>query len=233
MGVPPFNPARNERCTQGGIALRYTKHHFPNEGSAVSKPATPTLAYYATHASDFAESTANVEFSTTQNRFATLLPPGAHILDFGCGSGRDTKHFLDAGLEVTATDGSPELCAIASERSGIPVRCELFSDLADVDAYDGIWACSSILHLPKPELENVLRKMVRALKPSGIIYTSFKHGTFEGMRNGRHFTDFDEPTLREFLVGLPELRILELWVTGDVRPGREAERWLNVLLRRT
>ena len=198
----------------------------------MSSPATPTtLAYYATHARDFAESTANVEFSSTQDRFATLLPPGARILDLGCGSGRDTKHFLDAGFEVTATDGSPELCALASELAGIPVRCELFSDLADVDAYDGIWACSSILHLPRPELEDVLRKMARALRPNGVVYTSFKHGTFEGMRNGRHFTDFTEPALREFLVSVPELRILELWVSGDVRPGREAEQWLNVLLR--
>lgn len=74
--------------------------------------------------------------------------------------------------------------------------------------------------------------MVRALKPRGILYTSFKHGTFEGMRNGRYFRDFTEPELRSFLSSFPELEIIELWTSGDVRPGRETEQWLNVLLQR-
>ena len=192
-----------------------------------------TLSYYDANARVFVGSTIDVEFSAMQKRFTSLLAPGAAILDFGCGSGRDTKAFLDAGFDVTATDGSPELCAIASEYAGIPVRNELFQDLADVDAYDGIWACSSILHLPKDQLADVFARMVRALHPHGIVYTSFKHGDFEGIRNGRHFTDFTEPTLRNFLAdAAPELAIEQLWTTGDVRPGREDEQWLNVILRK-
>ena len=70
------------------------------------------------------------------------------ILDFGCGSGRDTKAFLDAGFRVDATDGSAELCALASSYTGIRVRQMLFNELDAVDQYDGIWACASILHLP-------------------------------------------------------------------------------------
>ena len=192
-----------------------------------------TLAYYDENATSFASSTANVEFSETQRRFEELLSPGARILDFGCGSGRDAKHFLDAGFDVTATDGSAELCRLAEQRIGRPVRHELFQDLAETDAYDGIWACSSILHLPKAELADVFRKMLAALKPGGIIYTSFKLGTFEGMRNGRHFTDFTEATFREFLAGIPGLHIQQAWTTGDVRPGRENEQWLNLLLAKT
>lgn len=192
-----------------------------------------TLSYYDANARVFVGSTIDVEFSAMQQRFTSLLALGAAILDFGCGSGRDTKAFLDAGFDVTATDGSPELCAIASEYAGIPVRNELFQDLADVDAYDGIWACSSILHLPKEQLVDVLRRISRALHPHGIVYTSFKHGDFEGVRNGRHFTDFTEPALRSFLSdAVPELAIEQLWTTSDVRPGREDEQWLNVILRK-
>lgn len=173
--------------------------------------ANPTLAYYAAHAAEFAASTANVEFSAVRRRFTSLLAPGASILDLGCGSGRDTLAFLDAGFDVTATDGSPELCRYAQELTGVPVRNELFQDLADVDAYNGIWACSSILHLPKDQLADVLARMVRALHPCGIVYTSFKHGDFEGVRNGRHFTDFTEPTLRKFLAdSAPELSVEQL-----------------------
>ena len=213
--------------------MRYTLIHPPTKGTTLITTPNPTLAYYATRAREFAASTAKVEFSAMQQRFTSLLAPGTRILDLGCGSGRDTKAFLDAGFDVTATDGSPELCRYAQELTGIPVRNELFQDLADVNAYDGIWACSSILHLPKEQLADVLRRISRALHPHGIVYTSFKHGDFEGMRNGRYFTDFTEPALRNFLAdAVPVLAIEQLWTTGDVRPGREDEKWLNVILRK-
>lgn len=194
--------------------------------------STPTLAYYATKAEAFAASTLNVDFSATQERFAHLLPQGSRVLDFGCGSGRDTRWFKEHGFVVTATDGSPELAAIAEQVAGIPVRVELFGDLADVESFDGVWACSSILHLPKQELADVLRRIERALIPGGILYTSFKHGDFEGMRNGRHFTNFTEPSFRRFVSDVCELEVEEFWTSADVRPDRGDERWLNAILRK-
>ena len=191
-----------------------------------------TLNYYNINANSFVSSTLSVDFSQTQDRFLRLLPSAAAILDFGCGSGRDTKHFLDAGMQVDATDGSEELCRLASEYTGIPVRQMLFEELDAKAQYDGIWACSSILHLPKESLKDVLRKMIAALKEHGIIYTSFKYGTFEGERNGRFFMDFTEETFQEFVADVDGIRIEEMWITGDVRPGRGDERWLNLILRK-
>ena len=54
-----------------------------------------TLDYYDRHAKAFYESTVHVEFGATQRRFLSKLQKGAHILDFGCGSGRDTKYFIE------------------------------------------------------------------------------------------------------------------------------------------
>lgn len=108
----------------------------------------------------------------------------------------------------------------------------LFQDLDEKDVYNGIWACASILHLPKTELPDVILKMRDALKEGGVIYTSFKYGTFEGERNGRYFTYFTEESFSEFLSQIPGLQIEKLWITGDVREGRGDERWLNVILRR-
>ena len=135
-------------------------------------------------------------------------------------------------MQVDATDGSEELCRLASEYTGIPVRQMLFEELDAKAQYDGIWACSSILHLSKESLKDVLKKMIAALKEHGIIYTSFKYGTFEGERNGRFFTDFTEETFREFVADVDGIRIEEMWITGDVRPGRGDERWLNLILRK-
>lgn len=64
------------------------------------------------------------------------------------------------------------------------MRQMLFEELDAKEQYDGIWACSSILHLPKDSLKVVLKKMIVALKAHGIIYISFKYGAFEGERKG-------------------------------------------------
>ena len=192
-----------------------------------------TLDYYNEKTEEFIDATVNVDFSETQDKFLNLLPQGAHILDFGCGSGRDTKYFLDKGFLVTATDGSVELCKFASELSGIEVKQMFFEELSEIEIYDGIWACSSILHLPYAELKDVMQKMIRAVKCGGIIYTSFKYGTFEGERNGRYFTDMDEAKFNEFLQGFSDVKLEALWVKDDVRPDRSAEKWLNLILRKS
>ena len=192
----------------------------------------PTIDYYNLNAENFIENTQNVDMHLAQDRFLRLLDENALILDFGCGSGRDTRYFLNKGYQVTATDGSDELCRRASAFTGIEVKEMLFGELDEIDTYDGIWACSSILHLPKNELLLVIQKMYDALKGTGVIYTSFKYGDFEGERNGRYFTDFREDTFREFMKGIPELTIEDYWITDDVRPGRGDERWLNLILRK-
>lgn len=191
-----------------------------------------TLGYYDNHADEFYKSTVNVEFIKMQEIFLTKLKKGSLILDFGCGSGRDTKYFLEQGYIVDAIDGSKELCKLASEYIGIKVKNMFFHELSEVDKYDGIWACSSILHLQPDELVDVMRKMAVALKENGIIYTSFKYGTFAGERNGRFFTDMTEETFAEFLAEIKGLVVEEQWVTSDVRPGRGEEKWLNLILRK-
>lgn len=191
-----------------------------------------TLDYYNSNAGQFVSGTVDVGFQETQERFLKYLDRGSRILDLGCGSGRDTRYFLDRGYQVRATDGSEELCRIASEYTGIPVQCRLFQELDEKDVYHGIWACSSILHLNWAELAVVMQKICAAIKPGGVLYASFKYGRFEGMRGDRYFTDMTEERLESLLWEAPGFALLERWVTPDVRPGRQAQLWLNVILRR-
>lgn len=191
-----------------------------------------TIDYYNKNAENFVASTVSVAFTDMQKHFTDKLPKGGTILDFGCGSGRDTKYFLEQGFKVDAMDGSRELCKIASAYTGIQVKQCLFQELEARETYDGIWACSSILHVAGSELGDVLEKMSTALKQNGIIYTSFKYGTFEGVRNGRYFTDMTEARLADLLKDRKHLTIEEQWLTSDVRPERGDEQWLNVILRK-
>ena len=192
-----------------------------------------TLEYYNKKADSLVDGTRDVDFSALQNEFASYIKKGGLILDLGCGSGRDSKAFIEMGYEVVAVDGSQEICKRASEYIGQSVICSTFQEFNPAGKFDGIWACASILHLPKAELEEVMLRISTALKAGGVLYSSFKYGTFEGIRNGRYFTDFTEETLKEFMAGIPSLQAFDVWVTGDVRTGREEERWINMLARRS
>ena len=209
-----------------------------SQAGALTPSATPTLDYYNRNSGKFTVSTVDVEFTDIQDWFLKYLEPGALILDFGCGSGRDSKYFLSKGYKVEACDGSEEMVRIASETAGIPVRRMLFEELSEVERYDGIFACASILHVPYAGLSDILARVERALKTGGILYVSFKYGTFEGERNGRYFTDMTMERLEECLKACggenagSKLEIVESRITGDVRPGRGDEKWLNVILRK-
>ncbi len=191
-----------------------------------------TLAYYNTNHEKFTGDTVDIEFSDIQDTFLQYLKPGAYILDYGCGSGRDSRYFLQKGYRVDAMDGSMEMVRIAEKTAGIPVKCMLFQELEAQNEYDGIFACSSILHVPYEELPDIFARMKNAVKESGIIYVSFKYGTFEGYRSGRYFTDLNEERFQKLLDAVGGLTVLSTRITGDARPGRQDEKWLNVIMRK-
>ena len=138
-----------------------------------------TLQFYRSHA----EAYAGREITSRRARleaFLALLPPNAAILELGCGAGGDTAEMLARGFAVRATDGSPELAAVASQRLGRPVETMLFHELDAVESYDGVWANACLLHVPRDELAGILSLIRRALKPGGSFFASFKTGEGEG-----------------------------------------------------
>ena len=189
-----------------------------------------TIEYYNSNAEGFYESTVNADMSAQYKLFEKYLGNGAHILDCGCGSGRDSKHFLDNGFEVTAIDGSEELCKKASELTGLEVKQMYFRSLNFDNEFDGVWACASLLHVEKGELPDVLTRITKALRDGGVLYASFKYGGFSGERNGRFFTDLDDESFESLIADIPELVLKEKYISTDVRPGRENERWLNAIV---
>lgn len=193
---------------------------------------TKTLSYYNKNAKQFSDGTREVDFKSVQDNFLKYLTPGDKILDFGCGSGRDSKAFIDAGYQVVAIDGSEELAKLASEYIGQEVRCQRFEELDEKEEYDGIWACASILHLEYETLVEVLRKMERALKPEGYLYTSFKYGKEDVFRDGRHFTNMTEERVNNMLEELNLFSLVDMKIGGDCRKDREEELWINLILKK-
>ena len=198
--------------------------------SMASTAPDPNIAYYEAQADRFCAETAEVDMTPLRARFLAYLAPGARILDAGCGSGRDARAFCELGYCVTAMEPSRRLAMLAETCCGLRVERLRFQDIDWCQRFDGIWACASLLHVPMAGLPNVLQRLSRALRAGGVLYASFKYGHGERDSGGRRFTDLDEAALADLLHWVPELTTIETWVTADQRAGREAERWLNVLL---
>ena len=190
-----------------------------------------TIDYYNKHAEEFTASTFEVDMESLYQPFLAELLEGARILDVGCGSGRDTLAFKNKGYQVDAIDYSEELVKKASRLTGIPIKLKSFYEVDDYEAYDGIWACASLLHCERNHLKEVIGKLVSALKPNGVLYMSFKYGNGDREKDGRQFTDLDEVQAKALLEQFDNVQQIQQWITVDKRPDRQ-EKWLNLLLRK-
>lgn len=146
-----------------------------------------TLAFYAREASNYiAQGWDGLNNDLTV--FLNRLPPGARILELGCGAGRDAAAMLARGFHVDATDGCPVMAKEAEKRIGRPVRVMRFDSLNANGLFDAVWANASLLHVPRAALSGVLTRVHRALKPGGLHFASYKGGTREGRDEfGRFF----------------------------------------------
>ncbi|MDN5623262.1 MAG: class I SAM-dependent methyltransferase [Acinetobacter sp.] len=187
-----------------------------------------TIDYYNKHAEEFTASTFEVDMESLYQPFLAELLEGARILDVGCGSGRDTLAFKNKGYQVDAIDYSEELVKKASRLTGIPIKLKSFYEIDDYEAYDGIWACASLLHCERERLAEVIGKLITALKPNGVLYMSFKYGDSDREKNGRKFTDLNETQAKALLEHFDDVQQIQQWITVDQRPDRQ-EKWLNLL----
>jgi SAM-dependent methyltransferase len=194
---------------------------------------TSTTGYYDRCAAEFCENTFTVDMSALYIPFLREIPEGGAILDAGCGSGRDSLAFLRRGYRVVSIDASREMVAVATKHAGQQALLLRFDEIEFTDEFDGIWACGSLVHVARRDLHSVFTRFSRALKPNGIIYLSFKYGDTERMEGERFFNDVNEATLGLFLGSHPELELVHLWMTEDLRNyARGYQNVLNALVRR-
>lgn len=179
-----------------------------------------SIPYYDTHAQHFFDTTIGYDLSQLYDLFLPHLPKGAKILDAGCGSGRDSKYFIDQGYKVVAFDGSEKLTQLAKQLTGLPIQHKLLSQMNVHEEFDGIWASASLLHIPKAELPLILKKLKNALKPKGIWYMSFRYGEGEVDEGDRYFYDQTEDTLTKILENLGGVKILHMTVPESLKSRR-------------
>ncbi len=189
-----------------------------------------TETYYNQKADEFYHRTVSVDMAHLYKEFLPYIPVGGTILDAGCGSGRDAKFFQENGYKIVAMDSSIEMVKLSSQLIGKPTLHLSFEHLDMKDAFDGIWANASLLHLPASMLPQIFGRLCNALKPGGILLMSYKYGDGEGIRSERFFNNQTENSIKKLIAQVPEFEEIKSWQSVDTRVTPDF--WLNSLVRR-
>lgn len=191
-----------------------------------------TVNYYNTYAQEYTSSTIQVPVTDLVVNFCTKLELGSHILDVGCGSGRDSLYFLEQGFKVTALDNSQELAKLASKKIGQEVIVSEIQNINWVEQFDAVWAMASLLHLKKSDLPLALDKCSQALKTNGTFFAAFKIGHGEQYdEKGRLFSYYQPEELQNILEATGNFNNIKLIINHDSM-GREVN-WVSIMANRT
>ena len=197
------------------------------------KNTNRTIEYYNTHADRYSEITRNADMSDIYQHFEENLKPGSRILDLGCGSGRDSKYFLDKGYKVVSLDASEAMCRKTQELTGKAAVHMRIEDMNYENEFDAVWACASLLHVAKSDMHKILEKAMKALRVGGVLYASWKS---ERTRDdGRTFANYTEARVCDMVALVSGASLEDVWTSQDVRLDRigQGHLWVNVLVKKT
>lgn len=191
-----------------------------------------TINYYNLNARSYFASTVNADMSDCYERFIKYLKPGDSIIDVGAGSGRDIKYFVKCGFVVEGIDASAELCKLASDYTGVSIKCCTIQEWRPEKKYSGIWANASLLHLNIEEIQKFMCRIPDILQDKGILYFSLKSGITTGSdTDGRFFTDVSGEKVQQFIEKSTAITIVDMWKTED-KLNRSGFSWINVIVQK-
>ena len=188
-----------------------------------------TLDYYNQHANEFVENTFHAQISQSLEFFTRLLCPKAHILDVGCGSGRDSLYFINRGYSVVSFDASEEVAKIAETTISHPVLVQDIETMPWNNEFDGVWAMASLLHLPKNQLQLAITNCVKSLKvqEKSYFFASFKIGEGEHYdEKGRFFSYYQPDEIKNILNNTHYFQDIKYEINEDSL-GRTGLSWIS------
>jgi SAM-dependent methyltransferase len=192
-----------------------------------------SVDYYNSNSESFIKDTRNIDMKKNYEVFLANIPDQGLILDAGCGSGRDSLIFQKLGYRVDAFDGSSSMVSEAKKLTGLNIELSTFEDFEFNRFYNGIWACASLLHVRRVNLVSILTRLSEGLISGGVLYSSFKYGNNERLNGERYFNDINEHVLKAYVDTVPDISVMQTWVTGNRRTNDNDEKWLNSLLLKT
>jgi len=191
---------------------------------------TVTNDTYSRYAPRFAERHWGADLSKGYEALAALLPADAHILEIGCGPGRDVAQLRERGYRVTGLDLSLAMLDQARDRVGGDLLAGNMLHLPFGTGFQAAWLAASLLHIPKELAPNVLRDIYRVLMPDGLVFLSLKSGDGESWletTEGRRFFAYYQMDELRALLSAHHFAVEAAW--ADQVTNTE---WLDVIARR-
>jgi SAM-dependent methyltransferase len=185
--------------------------------------------FYQRYFQAYHDRTVGVDPSAFLVPLAKHLAPGNHVLDIGCGSGRDSKWLKERGFSVTGFERSKGLAALARRHAGCTVVEGDFEvyDFSRLQV-DALLLCGALVHIPHARFEGVFKNILKALKPGGKLLVSLKQGTgVTAADDGRMFYYWQAKDA-ETVFARQKLFVLE-FQTGASRINR-SDIWLSWVL---
>jgi SAM-dependent methyltransferase len=189
-----------------------------------------TARFYDTYAERYAAQTQLADLAPLRARLANASRAGGALLDVGCGGGRDLRAFRLMGFRAVGLEPSEPLARIARAYSGCEVQVGKVEDMDALCEFDAIWACASLLHLPKTSLQTALTRIHDASKSAAVFFLSMQLGVGEFVApDGRYYALYqpDELSLALRAAGFD---VVDVWESGDSL-GERPIRWINLLSR--
>jgi SAM-dependent methyltransferase len=199
------------------------------------KSCERTLFYYENNAEEYADKTRQLNLERAYDRFLKNLPMRGRVMDLGVGSGRDSKLFMDRGLQVFPVEASQAMALEAQKLIKMPVHVARMQDLQPPsESLDGIWASASMLHLNPRDFVQTLQMAFNSLRKGGVFYLSLKTNNMSQEfvdENGRYFFLWNRKELLRVIESTTGFRIVEDWDNPDAND-RPNTLWTNLVLKK-
>ncbi len=171
--------------------------------------------------------------------FVKLFSANDHILDVGCGGGRDAKFFTQHGLKATGIDVSPVLINLAKkEAKKASFKCvDLLKMNFPKETFDGIWAEAVLLHLKRKDVPRAIKEFYEVLKPSGILHIGVRKGRGEMYEKEkltgeyeRFYTYFSQKEIK-FMLKKQGFKVFSSEILPDMHKRRNIS-WIEIWARK-
>ena len=184
--------------------------------------------YYKKNFKEYINKTINCDIENIYSFFLKHIKESDKtLLDIGFGSSRDSIYFSKR-FDVTSIDPINKFVRHAKKMGLKNVYKMKVENIKYDSAFDLIWANASLLHVKEESLNDVFKKISKALKINGTMYCSFKYGDFVGIRDNRYYIDLTEKSVLKYLEHT-NLKIKEFLITEDSL-NRTSTKWLNLIL---
>ena len=114
----------------------------------------------------------------TLELFVLCLPANARVLDAGCGPGHHARFLAGCGHDVVGVDISQGMLHIArrSVRGVLLINMDIQRLRFPDGAFHGIWCAGAAMHVPREDMQSLLRSFRRILRPGGVLGLAMQVG---------------------------------------------------------